>query len=130
MIAIYSPKNIKIDIFDLLCIRGGCIFSTWVTPEGYCKWEKPCLKGELYCRDHPAITIILRTLQRLRSFYRYNKSDTRRFMDDLGKTDFFDVWRETLPAPFSQDRDTAYRVGDLCLFSLITYHVKSIKHPF
>lgn len=40
---------------------------------------------------------------RLKHFYRFGKSDMRRNKLDLGKTSFFDVWKDAVPAAFKND---------------------------
>ena len=53
---------------------------------------------------------------RLKNFYRYGQTDIRRIQVDMGKKDFFDVWKDTVPAPFNKDKKHAQRVGDLMKF--------------
>ena len=78
----------------------------------------------------PSMPRIFSCYQRLKSFFRFSKSDSRRTWEDEGKTDFFEVWRVVMPAPFCRDRTLATRIGDLCKFTQITYSIQNLSQPW
>ena len=40
LMAIFAPQEIKVDIFDLLCVRGGGFFQYFVHPTGHTLLER------------------------------------------------------------------------------------------
>lgn len=132
MMAIYAPHKIRVDPFDLFCVRGGGFFQSFSMPEGRTtvfRQDKTTRQVYFkYCEPYQR-EIFLAT-KRLKSFFRFSQSDSRRAHEDSSKSDFFDVWRATVPPPFNKDEVLGRRIGDLCKFILLTYSVYRLDYSF
>ena len=100
MIAIYAPNDLKVDIFDLLCKRGGAFFQVFFTPDWTTKLRKKYFMTDMpnmYLHEvsRPYIRDITECFQRFRKFYTKRNF---RHKDDTDKTDFLEVWRAAVPA--------------------------------
>ena len=119
-------------MFDTLKIKGGGPFLSFITPQGDVtafirrqeSYENQWINEKLDSPEKRA------AMNRFRRFYRYTACDPRRPTIDLGKLEFFDVWKATVPEPFASDRSQAERVGNIVKFNFITYRVFNIKDPF
>ena len=74
-----APQQLKIDLFDFMCLRGGGLFQVFVRPDGTVESDKlnesktrKGFIGEKYYVRQVAIVA-----KRLLSFVRYNKHDGR-----------------------------------------------------
>ena len=89
LFAIFAPEKIRLDLFDLLCVRGGgflnCLF---VTPELRIE-PKPIIKTT---RQHveknwePYMQRVYKTYHTLTRFYHFRKDERHLF------SDFFEAW--------------------------------------
>lgn len=121
--SIFVPEQIKLDFFDLLCVRGGASFFVFVTPGGMVTVDKIYRDSSKEKKKYlkPWMQVVFACEIRLKQYFRYGKSDYRRHPDDIGKEDFFDVWKCCVPDAFKNDRVVCNRVGDLMKFTLLTY---------
>lgn len=104
------------------------MFTVFHTPDGF-QFREKVLSNRFKTRSRH-ILFIQEAFKRLNGFYRYSRTDMRRDVQDTDKTDFCDVFRETVPEPFCQDIKLACRMRDLCKFIQLTYHVKYSNKPF
>ena len=132
--AIVAPERIKLDLFNLLCSKGGLIFNSFVSPEGELhkqKFYQIWMDGRAYFyRDKPHNVKIRELLRRIMAFYRGDCLSDRRHKDDIGVRDFLKVWRQAAPEPYSRDEELGEKIGTLCKFHMATYNILRITDPF
>lgn len=131
--AIFAPDEIKVDIFDLLCCRGGAILQNFITPDGKVMRKKRINgdfnAGEFKSSFKDYYKQSCRLESRFKDFYRMNKFECRKKTADLGKTKFIEVWNSVVPEAYKDDLVRAERVGTLVKFNLLTYQVKAMRNP-
>ena len=97
-----APEEIKVDIFDLLCLRGGAPLQVFCRPDGQIEAEKmkecKTKKGPIWVKDYDREKMTM--YKRLLSFYRYNHHDGRVPEADQGKQNFFEQWQNVVPHKF------------------------------
>lgn len=129
LFVIFAPDKIKIDPYDSLCVRGGLQLRAFVSPDGIVSRRQITCSTEDYKKYEPHMRLIKIKMTRLCDFYKLHKFDSRRG-EDIGITDFFDIWKLVVPKRFIDKRALMLRVADLCKFYCITYSVKDFKTPF
>lgn len=70
----FAPQEIKVDIFDLMCLRGSALFQVFCRPDGQVEAEKlkesKTRKSFIWVKEY--VRHVAVTYKRLLSFFRYN----------------------------------------------------------
>lgn len=78
----------------------------FVTPSGQVTVDKIFRDSSKERKKYlmPWMQTVFKCESRLKRFFRFSKSDMRRNKEDVGKEDFFDVWRYAVPDAFKNNR--------------------------
>ena len=89
-----APEEIAVDVFDMLCVRGGALFQVFCRPDGQVEAEKmkesKTKKSLIWTKDY--VREAMEMYKRLLSYFRYNHHDGRVPEADQGKMSFFEQW--------------------------------------
>ena len=80
LMAIMAPDEIKVDLFDLLCVRGCAFFQIYITPSGKVTSERAMRQDSMH-RKPKIIEEIYDVKKRLQTFYRRNFDRKRQKSD-------------------------------------------------
>ena len=132
ILAIYAPEKLRIDLFDLLCTRGGGFLNVL-----FLQFDGQLYFKGIFSTNKAAIAAtapynqtVHRALVRLKFWYRaWGDLERQKYKADV-KATFFEFWQDIVPFPFSKDSVLAQRISDLLKFKRLTYRIASSEHPF